>query len=158
MVLIVIWYFRIFQVEDLVQLTWVHHFPAVQLRSLFVLIMVVIKVIFSFCWVQFLVHQSHFCLVEFGFDLESWFLVHVESPVVCSPLSLHMMYSLVHLVIWSFYFEHVSFSFSWVCFTYLVLICVTLSIWDIFHLHHDHLGLTYHGGYWAYWPRIRRST
>ena len=27
-----------------------------------------------------------------------------------------------------------------------------------FHLHHDHYGLTYHGGYWAFWPRIRRST
>ena len=29
MVLMVIWYFRIFRVEDLVQLTWVHHFAVV---------------------------------------------------------------------------------------------------------------------------------
>ena len=37
--------------------------------------------------------------------------------------------------------------------------CAMLLIWDIFSLiHHDHSGLTYHGGYWAFWPRIRRST
>ena len=64
MVLMVIWYFGIFQVEDLVESTWVHHFVVVQLRALFILITVIIKVIsillspifspselFLFCWV-----------------------------------------------------------------------------------------------------------
>ena len=45
MVLMVIWYFGIFQVEDLDQSTWVHHFAAVQLITLFILIMVVIRVV-----------------------------------------------------------------------------------------------------------------
>ena len=45
MVLTVIWYFEISQVEDLVQSTWVHHFAVVQLRVLLILIMVIIRVI-----------------------------------------------------------------------------------------------------------------
>ena len=112
---------------------------------------------FYFVESSFLVHHSFlFCWVRFG---SKSFIVHVESLVVCSPLSLHMMYSLFHLVIWSFYSEYMLFSFSWVWFTYLALMCVMLSIWDIFSLtHHDHLDMTYHEGYWAYWPRIRRST
>ncbi|RVW73224.1 hypothetical protein CK203_059179 [Vitis vinifera] len=51
-------------VEDLDQSTWVHHFAAVQLITLFILIMVVIRVV-------------------------SILLIHVESLVVCSPLSFH---------------------------------------------------------------------
>ena len=72
MVLMVIWYFGIFQVEDLVESTWVHHFVVVQL--------------FNFDYGH---HQSHFCFVESNFGLESLFIVHVESPVVCSPLLFH---------------------------------------------------------------------
>ena len=54
--------------------------------------------------------------------------------------------------------EYATF-FSWVCFTYLVLMCVMFFIRDIFSLiHHDHFGLTYHGGYWVYWPKIKIST
>ena len=46
MVLMVVWYFEISQVEDIVQSTWVHHFAVVQLRALLILIMVIIRVIF----------------------------------------------------------------------------------------------------------------
>ena len=108
---------------------------------------------FSF-WLWSLSESFPFWWVQFG--SESLFIVHVESPVICSPLSFHMMYSLFHLVTWSFILS-MSF-FSWVCFTWLVMMCIMLLIWDIFHLHHDHFDLAYHGGYWAYWPRIRRST
>ena len=62
-ILMVIWYFGIFRVEDLVQSTWVHHFAVVYLRALFILIMVIIRVI-SILSSQFLVHQSYFCFVE----------------------------------------------------------------------------------------------
>ena len=158
MVLTVVWYFEISQVEDLVQSTWVHHFAVVQLRVLLILIMVVIRVIsvllspdfsspwfFLFCWVQF--------------SSELLFIVHIESSVVCSPLSLHLMYSLFHLVIWFFYSKYVLFSFSWVWFTYVALMCVMLSMWDIFSLiHNEHFDLTYHGGFWSHWPRIKGLT
>ena len=86
MVLMVIWYFEIFRVEDLVQLTWVPHFIVVQLRALFILIMTIIKVISSLSSLVFLIHHSYFCFVESGFGLESLFIVHVESSVDCSPL------------------------------------------------------------------------
>ena len=69
----------------MVQLIWVHHFVVVQLKALFVLIMVVIRVI-SILSSLILVHQSYFCFFESNFGLESLFIVHVESTVICSPL------------------------------------------------------------------------
>ena len=115
---------------------------------------------FPFCWVLFLVCQSHLCFVwvQFGFGLVSLFMVHDESPIIV------VFYLFTYDVLIGsfsdmiFYLSIVTF-FSGVSFTYLVLMRVMLSIWYIFSLiYHDHFGLTYHGGYWAYWHRIRRST
>ena len=75
------------------------------------------------------------CRVQFG--SESLFVVHVESLVFCSPLSLHTWCThLVHLVIWSFILSMCYSLFSWVRFTYFVLMCAMLLIWDIFSLWH----------------------
>ena len=157
MVLMVAWYFGTSRVEGLDQSTWVHHLVVVQFRALFILIMVIIRVIsillspvfssselFLFCWVRF-----WFRLVVYSSCLES---DHLWSFFV-----LHMMYSLVHLVIQSFILSMRHFSHE--CVLHILCWCAfMLLIWDIlFTIHYDHLGLTYHGGYWAYWPRIRRS-
>ena len=93
------------------------HFDYIVIRVIFILLSPV------------LVHQSYFffffCFVESRFGLESLFIVHVESSVSCSPLVF------THdVLIGSFSDMIVLF---WVCFTYLVMMCVMLLIWDICH-------------------------
>ena len=129
MVLMVAWYFRTSRVEGLDQSTWVDHLVVVQLRALFILITVIIRVIsillsqifspselFLFCWVYI--------------GSESLFIIHVESLVVYSPFISYMMYSLFHLVIWSFILSMHHFSHE--CALHILCWCAfMLLIWDI---------------------------
>ena len=68
MVLMVAWYFGTSRVEGLDQSAWVHHLVAVQLRALFILIMVIIRVIFHFV-------ESNFQFIKVAFILLSSVLV-----------------------------------------------------------------------------------
>ena len=86
MVLMVAWYFGTSRVEGLDQSTWVHHLVVVQLRALFILITVIIRVISILLSPIFSTSELFlFCWVYIG--SESLFIIHVESLVVCSPFS-----------------------------------------------------------------------
>ena len=80
------------------------------------------------------VFSSSESLCRVQFSSES-FVVHVESLIFCSPLSLHTWCThLVHLVIWSFYFEYVLFYFlmSMLCISCVDVLCFRYETY--FHL------------------------
>ena len=81
--------------------------------------------------------------VQFGSEL--LFIVHVESLVVCNPLSLHTWCThLIHLAIWYFYFKYVLFSFLMSMFyVFCVDICYACDMRHIF---------TYAS--WSLWPDL----